>query len=198
MNFTFLEVADKDLLDKVYGFRYQVLTEIYPGYLQKSGFSDAKEQDKYDTYSVHFAALNKEGEVCATLRFISHSPIGYPTENNLNFDNSMFEREKLAEMSRIFIDARYRNMKTTKILINGIKKLVYFKIIKEKIQYIYGSLEENFLRLLQIYKIPYIPIGEKQEHENFGLRYPCILYIEDLAKENPEFIKLWREQKNEI
>lgn len=196
-NFTFLEVSDKKLLDKVYAFRYKVLTEIYPEYLKKLDFTDGKEYDEYDEFSTQFAAFNEKGEVCATLRFIYHSPIGYPTENNLKFDNSMFDRKKLAEMSRIFIDSKYRNMKTTKALLDGIKELVYFKIIKEDIKYMYGSLEENFLRLLQIYKIPYVPIGKKQGHADFGLRYPCVLYTKDLAKKNPKFMKLYEEYKNE-
>ncbi|MGZ8545785.1 MAG: GNAT family N-acyltransferase, partial [Sulfuricurvum sp.] len=115
MNFTFLEVEDSDLLEKVFAFRYKILLEIYPEYIEASNLLDNKEYDKYDTYSVHFAALDKENEVCATVRLIYNSPLGYPTENSMTFDNSMFERDKLGEMSRIFVDAKYRSMQTTKI-----------------------------------------------------------------------------------
>jgi N-acyl-L-homoserine lactone synthetase len=188
-NFTFLEVTDKELLDKVYAFRYKVFMEIYPEYMRKLDLEETREEDEYDSYAVHFAALNAEREVCATMRIIYNSPIGYPVENNVKFDNSMFARDKLGETSRIFIDARYRGMKTGKLIINEFKKLMYRKMIDIGVEYTYGYLEESFLRLLQIYKTPYKTIGEKQEHVEFGARYPCIMYRDELAEKNPEFIK---------
>ena len=198
MNFTFLEVTDKELLDKVFAFRYKIFMEIYPNYLQKLNISDAKEYDKYDSYAIHFAALDGEGEVCAVVRLIYHSPIGYPTENSTQFDNSMFERDKLGEMSRIFVDKKYRGIKNTRIIIQAVKEFMYIKMVQKEIKYTYGSLEENFLRLLKIYKMPYHPIAKKQRHGDFGLRYPCILYTEELGRANPEFIKLWEQKQHEM
>lgn len=192
MDFTFLEVRDNELLEKVFAFRYKILLEIYPKYLEISGFLDAKEHDKYDPYSVHFAALDKDGEICATVRLIHHSPVGYPTENGMTFDNSMFEREKLGEMSRIFIDKKYRNIKMAKYIIQNFNKLLYAKMIELKLEYTYGSLEENFLRLLRIYKMNYEIIGKKQEHGDFGMRYPSILHTERLGLDNPEIIEAYR------
>lgn len=177
------------MLEKVFAFRYKILLEIYPEYLKISGFSDAKEYDKYDRYSVHFAALNEEGDVCATVRLIHHSPIGYPTENSMIFDNSMFERDKLGEMSRIFVDAKYRNIQTTKKIIQEVKKFMYVKMTKLGILYTYGSLEASFLRLLRIYKMNYHTISEEQRHEYFGLRYPSVLYTKQLGEDNPEIIE---------
>jgi N-acyl-L-homoserine lactone synthetase len=189
MNFTFLEVKSSDMLEDVFAFRYKILLEIYPEYLQKSGFLDNKEYDKYDPYSVHFVALDRDGDICATVRLIHNSPLGYPTENSMIFDNSMFERTKLGEMSRIFVAAKYRNIKTTKGIIQEVKKFMYTKMIKLGILYTYGSLEESFLRLLRIYKMNYHTIGEKQKHEYFGLRYPSILYTQQLGYDNPEIVE---------
>ncbi len=193
-NFTFLEVSDKELLDKVYEFRYKVFMEIYPEYMKSLDLPDNKEKDEYDAYSAHFAALNERGEVSATMRIIYNSPIGYPTENNVKFANSMFAREKLGEMSRIFIDSRYRSIKTSKVIMDGFKKLTYSKMIDLGIEYTYGYLEESFLRLLQMYKIPYQTIGEKQEHPEFGVRYPCIMYRDELGKENAKLLKIEGEE----
>lgn len=195
MNFTFLEVEDSDLLEKVLAFRYKILLEIYPEYIEASKFLDNKESDKYDPYSVHFAAIDKEGEVCATVRLIYNSPLGYPTENSMTFDNSMFERDKLGEMSRIFVDAKYRSMQTTKIIIEEVKKFMYSKMMKLGIEYTYGSLEESFLRLLRIYKMNYATIGKKQEHGSFGFRYPSVLYTKQLGVDNPQIIELWESQR---
>lgn len=195
MNFTFLEVKDSALLDKVFAFRYKVLLEIYPEYIEASGFLDNKEYDKYDAYSAHFAAIDKDGEVCATVRLIYNSPLGYPTENGMIFDKSMFERDKLGEMSRIFVDAKYRNIKTTMDIMDGLKKLMYSKMMNLGIEYTYGSLEESFLRLLRIYKITYITIGLKQEHRPFGFRYPSVLYTKQLGSDNPHIMELWEAQR---
>ncbi|MFA5232871.1 MAG: GNAT family N-acyltransferase [Sulfurimonas sp.] len=191
MNFTFLEVKDSELLERVFTFRYKILLEIYPEYIEVSNFLDNKEFDKYDPYSAHFAALDEYGEVCATVRLIHNSPLGYPTENSMTFDNSMFEREKLGEMSRIFVDAKYRNIQTTKKVIEEVKKFMYLKMMKLGIEYTYGSLEESFLRLLRIYKMNYATIGEKQEHGFFGFRYPSVLYTKQLGVDNPQIIELW-------
>ncbi|OHE08329.1 MAG: GNAT family N-acetyltransferase [Sulfurimonas sp. RIFCSPLOWO2_12_FULL_36_74] len=195
MNFTFLEVKESDLLEKVFAFRYKILLEIYPEYLQESKLLDDKESDKYDPYSVHFAALNEAGEVCATVRLIYNSPIGYPTENSMTFDSSMFERDKLGELSRIFIDAKYRNINTSKVIIQGLNKLIFIKMMTLGVQYTYGSLEESFLRLLRIYKMHYHTIGKKQEYAYVGQRYPSILYTQQLGSDNHELIKLWENQR---
>lgn len=195
MNFTFLEVKDSALLDKVFAFRYKVLLEIYPEYIEASGFLDNKEYDKYDAYSAHFAAIDKDGEVCATVRLIYNSPLGYPTENGMIFDKSMFERDKLGEMSRIFVDAKYRNIKTTMDIMDGLKKLMYSKMMNLGIEYTYGSLEDSFLRLLRIYKMNYATIGEKQEHRPFGFRHPSILYTKQLGVDNPQIMELWEAQR---
>ncbi|WP_297482469.1 GNAT family N-acyltransferase [Sulfurimonas sp.] len=195
INFTFLEVTNKELLEKVFAFRYKILMETYPGYVKKVGITNAKEHDKYDQYAIHFAALDEEKEICATVRLIYHSPVGYPTENSTQFDNSMFERDKLGEMSRIFVDKKYRSIKNTKIIIQAVKEFMYIKMMQEGIEYTYGYLEESFLRLLKIYKMPYHPIGAIHHDENIGLRYPCILYTEELGKANQELIKLWKQKK---
>jgi hypothetical protein len=63
------------------------------------------------------------------------------------------------------------------------------------VEYTYGSLEENFLKLLGIYKINYITIGKKQIYKDVGLRYPSILYTKQLGIDNPEIIELWENQR---
>jgi len=175
----------------------KVLEEVYPKYLQKVGIVKMKEHDAYDRYAIHFATLDEDGEVCATVSLIYNSSIGYPTENSTKFDNSMFDREKLGEMSRIFVDKKYRSMKTTKVIIEAVKRYMYIKMMQEGIEYTYGYLEKSFLRLLKIYKMPYHPVGPIYKDENIGLRYPCILYTKALGIENSRLIKLW-ERSREI
>jgi len=191
LDYTFIEAKDASLVEKIYEFRYKIFLEIYPEYIKSSGFTQNKEFDKYDEFSTQFVSFDEDGEISATVRLIHNSPIGYPTENNIIFDNSMFKEDKLGEMSRIFVNPKYRNIKTTKRIIAEVKKVMYEKMRTLGIEYTYGYLEESFLRLLKIYKMCYQVIGEKQRHELFGSRYPCILYTKQLGLDNPELIKLY-------
>lgn len=184
--------ATGELIDEVLSFRYKIFQEIYPEYLQTSNFAQDKEHDQYDPYSVYFAALNEHNRVCATVRLIHNSPIGYPTENSMEFDNSSFERNKLGEMSRIFVDSEYRNMQNTKTIIEEVKRFMLKKMMELGIEYTYGSLEENFFRLLKIYKMNYEVIGDMQTHGQFGNRYPCVLYTKRLAQDNPTLLSQLR------
>jgi N-acyl-L-homoserine lactone synthetase len=177
-----VEVTDEEMLKQVFAFRYKILLEIFPQYIQAENFKDELEYDKYDTYSLHFVALDKEDNICGNIRLVNNSPIGYPTENHADFDKSQFQREKLGELSRIFIDAKCRSMKSSKTIIDSFKEPVYNKLKEFGIEYTYGSLEENFLRLLKIYGLDYHPIGPLQEVGLFGERYPCILYTKELGE----------------
>lgn len=195
-SFSFLEVTDGAMLDKVFEFRYKVLrdSKIFQDYFYEIESLDCKEHDKYDPYSVNFVAVNQDGEVSATIRLIHHSPFGYPTENDMSFDHEMFDRDKLGEMSRIFVDAQYRSINTTKMIMQGLKNLMYTKLMQLGIEYTYGALEPRFVRLLKMYNICYEVIGEKQMHGKMGLRFPCILYTKRLGDDNPDIVALWAKQ----
>ena len=194
--FSFLEVQDGLMLDKVFEFRYKVLEEskIFQDYFREIESLERKEYDKYDPYSVNFVAVDQDGEVAATIRLIYHSPLGYPTENDMSFDNTMFERNKLGEMSRIFVDSKYRSIYTTKIIMQGLKNLMYSKLMQLEIEYTYGALEPRFVRLLRMYDICYEIVGKKQLHGKMGLRYPCILYTQRLGDDNPAIVELWKKE----
>ena len=194
MQYQFLHVHDRALLDKVYRFRFKIYCEESDA-LDPNNYPDKKETDAYDQYCDQFAILNSDEEICCTMRLIHHSPIGYPTANYLEFDKKIhcYHEEKIGEMSRIFIDKKYRNMHDTKIFINSIVKSLAYKKIKEYgIEYCYGALESRFLKLVNMFKIPYMPIGEAQL--NYGKkRHPSILFTADLEEQNPQLLKHWDE-----
>jgi N-acyl-L-homoserine lactone synthetase len=194
MKYHFVHVTNEEILDKVYRFRYKVMHKEL-GWIKAN--IDEKESDAYDEYCDQFAILNCEGEICCTMRLIHHSPIGYPTERFLDIKQSQyqFDRDKLAEMSRIFIDPKYRNMRETKIFISSIvKSLAYEKIKEHGIEYCYGMLETKFLKLVNMFKIPYQPISElEQDYDK--LKYPSMLYVKELEKQNPQLEKYWIKYK---
>lgn len=194
MIYSFIHVTNEEILDKVHRFRYKVMHKEL-GWIKPN--KEEKETDAYDKYCDQFAILNANGEICCTMRLIHHSPIGYPTERflNLNLPQYQFNRDKLAEMSRIFIDPRYRNMRETKIFISSIvKSLAYEKIKEHDIKYCYGMLEHKFLKLVNMFKIPYSPIsGIEQDYDKF--KYPSMLKVEELEKINPQLKKYWKKHK---
>ena len=186
MEFTFVEVQDQTLLEKVFKFRYEVSCEekhIFDAHDYPAGL----ERDCYDDFSDQFAVLDGFGDVCATVRLVHHSKIGYPMEEYLEFDKSEhgFESERLAELSRIFIHAKYRNMRDTKRIIQGlIETMIYDRIKGYGISYCYGTLEQSFIKLLNIFRIPYVAIGEGQLRYG-AMRYPCIMHTDALEAKNP-------------
>lgn len=178
-------VDDSELLQDVYRFRYDIMHE-------ELNLIEANEKridtDVYDRYSIHFVILDYQDNICAYTRFIINSPIGYPTENNMQFDLNIENRDKLAELSRIFIAKDSRGIQTTKKIMIEFKKIIYHYIKLHNIEYIYGALEPSFLKLLQLLKINYQAIGEGEEY--YGFRYPCILTAEDLVRDNPYLLEL--------
>ncbi|MBU0631364.1 GNAT family N-acetyltransferase [bacterium] len=195
MQYRFIHVTDPEILEKVHRFRYKVMHEEL-GWIRSN--ASKKETDAYDQYCNQFAILNREGEICCTMRLIHHSPIGYPTERFLDLQDPQydFDRDKLAEMSRIFIDMRYRNMRDTKIFISSIvKSLAYEKIKEHGIEHCYGMLEKKFLKLVNMFKIPYQPIDElKQDYDK--LKHPSMLHVRDLEEQNPQLLSHWQQYQN--
>lgn len=184
--FRFIEVTENDELEKVFAFRFQVVDEREETRAAIADYASGLERDSYDDYADHFAAFDENGEVAACVRLIHHSPIGYPAINHLktDIDTSIFDPASVAELSRIFIAAPRRNLKETKTLIEGLKVLGYAKMKELGIEYTYGGLEKPFLRLLNIYGLPYKPIGPEQDY--WGPRYPCLMHTSELVARNPQ------------
>lgn len=190
MEYIFLEVKRDEMLKALYTFRYHIIKETphYKEYFEQNHFPDKQEHDRYDPYAIHLAALNSHNEIVAAVRLIHHSPLGYPMEHTMLFDHAHYQRMHLGELSRIFIDKRYRNMHATKSLIEGLKTLIYQKLITLDIDYTYGALEKRFVRLLRMFNMPYDIIGNEQIQKGMGLRLPCILKTKQLAHVNQDIL----------
>ena len=67
------------------------------------------------------------------------------------------------------------------------KKVVYAKLVELGIDCSYGAVERPFLKLLNMFHIPYKPIGGEQDY--VGRRYPCIMYTHELGAANPELLR---------
>ena len=196
--FYFFEVLDENMLERVYRFRYDIVCE-------ELGFFDKNElrieTDKYDPFSTHFVALDENCEIVATTRLIHHSPIGYPTEEHLKIHEPVkalldtYKRDKLAEISRVFIAKNHRNMSDTRyIILNFIVDKIYPKVKDFGIEYCYSAMEKKFVRLLRMFHIYYDIIGPLQD--GYGSpRYPCLLSIARLEKEFPNILEAYERRK---
>lgn len=183
------------MLENVFKFRYKIMHDEL-SFIQPT--HDKQEIDEYDHYSDQFAVLNPEGNICAVIRLIHHSPIGYPTQQHCNFhpDEQHYEQQHSAELSRIFIDPVYRNMRDTKTFIRGlVLDAAYPKMKEYGVKQCYGSLEKTFLKLVNMIRIPYKSIGDAQYYLGAN-RYPSILTTDELEACNPELLKTPQSQNN--
>lgn len=194
MSYQFIEVSSKEQLEKVFAFRYEILNEREDTRTLLKDCKEDRETDKYDAYSVHFAAFDENEKIIAYTRLIHHSPVGYPTANHMSYDRDSwnFDPELLGEFSRIFVAQSMRSIDNLKLLFNTLKAVGYAKMVDLNISYTLGTLEKPFFRLLHILHFPYHRIGELQTH--FGQRYPCILYTDELRNANPELFNESTEQ----
>lgn len=185
MSYQFIEVTTQDQLEKVFAFRYEIVCEKL-GVSELEGCEPNRETDEYDAYSDHYAAFDEEGEVIACTRLIHHSPIGYPTTNNMSYDSDIwqFEQEKLGEFSRIFVSPKIRSIQQLRPLFDSLKVVGYSKIEEHGIAYTLGALEKSFFRLLGMLQFPYKRIGDLQSY--ITPRYPCIMYTDEAVAINPE------------
>jgi N-acyl-L-homoserine lactone synthetase len=187
--FRIVEAQDSDLLERIYRFRYFILCEEQKVFKEED-YPDGMEYDEYDQYATHFVALDKNDTIAACFRLIHHSPIGYPTENVFNIDLSALnlKREKIGEVSRIFIHPTYRHLKTSREIFMLFKTPLYFKMIELGLEYTLGALENRFYFLLYKYGYPYEMIGEASFYGG-KQRFPALLSIHKLLQANPELCK---------
>lgn len=94
----------------VYELRYEVYCKERR-FLRSIDYPDGREMDKYDRYSVHFAALNRNNEVVGAVRLVMPGPRGqFPFEAHCPLfpDISLPPRATSAEISRLVVMPRYR------------------------------------------------------------------------------------------
>jgi N-acyl-L-homoserine lactone synthetase len=180
--FTFKIVDNKELLYDNYKFRYKIM-HYELGHLKPN--KNEIDIDEYDKYSIHFVALDKNKNICATIRLIINSNIEYPTPKymNINLDLQGIHKPNFAELSRGFIDKKIRNLENSRIIIHNFIALMYPYLKSSNIHFIYAALEKKFIRLLQMINVDFNIIGNGGNF--YGFRYPCITTIEGLSGKNP-------------
>ncbi len=192
--FYFFEVEDQNFLERIYRFRYEILCEELK-FFDANRYKKKLEHDEYDDYSHHFVAIDEDFNIVATVRLIHHSPIGYPTLHHLKLYPGVEELltklkyDRLCEISRVFIDKKYRNFSDTKTIIKHfMTEQIYLKAKDHGLEYGFAAIEKRFWLLLKKFNINFELIGKQQE--GYGSpRYPAILPIYRFEKDNKEMVK---------
>ena len=183
------------LMEKIYKFRCEVLCDELK-YFDLKNFPDKKEKDLYDNNADHFVALDENSELVAYVRMIYYSDKGFPLENNMKIykEYEKIPKNKIAEVSRMFIKKEYRGYKQSIYILENFLKLFVYKKAKEKnIKYLYATLQRNFMKLLKVINMHFKIIGPLQEYG--GKRFPTILSIKDLEKVRPDLKKMYGDEK---
>jgi len=108
-----IDPSDAETMKKIYRLRYQVYGHEC-GFINPDDYPLGLEQDEYDEQSVHFAALNPDGDVLGTVRLILSGSYTLPikkhcTDLPLDFEGHTFYH--FGEVSRLLLDKRLRHGK---------------------------------------------------------------------------------------
>ncbi len=203
INFTFKKVDSKDLLEEVYRLRFQVYARECH-FIKEEDYPDGKETDKFDPYSIHFAAIDDEGFVAGALRLVLDSPFGFPIEEHyggvFSIKGKEIPRKHVGEISRLVISKSYRRRKGDGLyyelptedsdkkelrrrlrpMVFGLYRLLYQESKRRKIFYWYAAMEESLYRLLSAHGFNFKPIGKPIEY--YGIVTPYLGIVQEIEK----------------
>jgi len=205
--FIFRQVESPNILEEVYRLRYQVYCKECK-FIKEEDYPEGLERDKYDDYSLHFVAEDKDG-IIGSARMILDSPLVFPLEEHCNgfltIDKESLPRKSLAEISRLVISKDYRrrrgdalyyspefddklSLSSTDSLVTRIRPMafgIYREIYQESkrrgIIYWYALMEKTLWMLLRLHNFIFEPIGE--EIDFYGPVRPYLGKIERMEEE---------------
>ncbi|PIQ89459.1 MAG: hypothetical protein COV72_02840 [Candidatus Omnitrophica bacterium CG11_big_fil_rev_8_21_14_0_20_42_13] len=184
--FKFQLIKSKELLDEIYRLRFEVYVKEN-GFIPEKDCPGGKEMDKFDAYSMHFAALDENGRLAGTARLVLNSAHGFPLEEHcrqrLLIQDEDFPREKLAEVSRCVVDKKYRYSTGKNIpdgissgiltpLVHGLYMAGYHESKHRNITYWCAAMETPLMRLLKTHGLGFFPMGKSFDY--YGEVTPCL------------------------
>lgn len=204
--FLFSPVSSAEKLEELYRLRYQVYCKEC-SFIADKEYPQQSEKDKYDPYSMQFAAEDKSG-VIGTIRLIFDSDLGFPLEEHceetLLIDKKNLPRRELAEVSRLVISKEYRRRRGDMLyytpefygsldvqassglaqrirpMVFGLYREVYQESKRRGIKYWYAVMEESLWTLLKIHGFVFHPIGD--EVDFYGKVRPYLASVEEVEQ----------------
>jgi N-acyl amino acid synthase of PEP-CTERM/exosortase system len=110
--FRFCIVDDENVKKDTFRIRYEVYVKEF-GFEKEEDHPNGFETDEYEDDSIHFACLNENDSVVATIRLVLHSKKGFPIENaaKTQFIGEQPDNTKIAEISRLTVSKDLRRRK---------------------------------------------------------------------------------------
>ncbi|HUG35382.1 MAG TPA: GNAT family N-acyltransferase [Candidatus Limnocylindrales bacterium] len=170
-----------EILDAIHALRYRVYA-VEQEFVDIRHCPDGRETDAYDPASVHFASVDEEGGVGATMRLVLDSPAGFPLDQHaadLAPQYRSLPRERCTELSRLIVDRRYRAVRAERPLLLSLMGEAYREGSRLGIEHVLAAMEPRLARLLGRIGFRFRPIGPPIQH--FGEVVPYYAPISDLT-----------------
>jgi len=173
--FRFYTSEDRKELEELYKIRNSVYCEEYK-YIDPQNTHDGLEYDDWDAHSIHFIIRNGDNKIAATVRLILNSKLSFPIEKHFKFDVDVnhYNKDKIAEISRLIVAKKYRKHHLMFVLIKG----MYLFVKRNGISNVYSVMDDKLYPLLVKMGLPFRKIGKPSLYQ--GFTYPCILNVKEL------------------
>lgn len=169
-------------LQKSFALRYQVYCEERK-FLSASAFPQKLEFDRYDAHSAHFGVLCSKGDLLASVRLVYNSGAGFPMEEYWDDVIPEWQRETMAEISRLVVPRRNSTQKGGASKFSMTMQIyaeIYKSVKKSHLTHVLAAMEPSLVRLLRRFGFKFQEIGEAVDY--FGLVKPYVLSLEDFEQ----------------
>jgi N-acyl amino acid synthase of PEP-CTERM/exosortase system len=189
---------------ELFRLRYRVYCDEC-GYENTEDYPDMMERDEYDEHAIHFCnMIEGHREMGGTVRMILDSEKGFPIEKNFIIEQELlppFDRNKIAEISRLAISKKFRRRASDGILYSdkivdityknniyrnerrqneksfasGLYRCIYKESLTRGLTHWYAAMSEGLCSLLTSRGCVWHPIGPRMNYH--GYRRPYIAVI---------------------
>ena len=183
----FRQIANDEELRELQKLRYEVYC-LAKRFLPATDYPDQLETDEFDAHSIHFIAIDTDKrpfKILGTLRLILDSEHRFPVENHFRLFQTIRERNRTVELSRLIITPQSRKGLTVPILM-GLSREAYRYCLAKNIEHCYAVLEAPFLHILGRLGLLFEPIGPSEWYFNTENQpyYLSVSKVDKMLKKN--------------
>jgi N-acyl amino acid synthase of PEP-CTERM/exosortase system len=195
-----------ELLDATYRLRYQVYC-LERRFLPAERYPSGREIDQYDPYSVHFAVVDRSGEIAATARLIPLTHAGLPLLDHCPLFPHVRSLTDLlgqvVEVSRLCVSRRYNRRRGDAYyalqgatydpetrerrgtaqggeIIMTLCQALYQASKRSGYTHWLAGTEKSLQRLISVYSLPFKPIGPEVDY--YGTVTPYAMDVREFDR----------------
>lgn len=184
-----------ELLETSYRLRYQVYG-LEKGFFKPDHRVDSRDQDDYDQWSLHFGAIDSNGNMVGTIRMVIPPAGQFPLLDHCTLDcKNILTQFKTAEISRLAISKSYLLKKQVKLfgirvrrekeslllrkkLVMGLYRAVYRESKRQGVEYWVAAMERSLQRLLSRHSFCFRPVGPEVDY--YGPVTPYLASVDEM------------------